>query len=108
MIPPIFINNLPWSKGYFETVANVPLNNDDLFKNHVFWNPMAKRQFYVDQYNQEIKSKLPWKYGFFEKTSTGKSMKLYESFSPVGFSALSSYRSFDDRISNILGISLSE
>lgn len=36
LLPPLFINRLPWSKGYFETVARWPLTPDDVRK-HSIW-----------------------------------------------------------------------
>jgi hypothetical protein len=36
LIPPLFINRLPWSRGYFEPVASEPLTPADLLPLHCF------------------------------------------------------------------------
>jgi hypothetical protein len=36
LIPPLFINRLPWSKGYFRTVAHHDLTADDVLRRHCF------------------------------------------------------------------------
>ena len=102
LIPPFFINNLPWTRGYFETLINETLKKNDVFENNVFWNPVDEN--YVDENNKVVKKKLPWKYGFFEIVNRKTKMKYYENFSPIGFSALSGYGSFSNKISKKLGI----
>ena len=36
LVPPMMTNRLPWSRGYFETVANVPLHEEDVLPTHCF------------------------------------------------------------------------
>lgn len=36
LCPPEFVNRLGWSRGYFETVLNVPLSSEDLLEQHCF------------------------------------------------------------------------
>ncbi|MGM1058314.1 Imm26 family immunity protein [Saccharothrix sp. Mg75] len=36
LVPPLFINRLPWSKGYFRPVAHHDLTGDDLLARHCF------------------------------------------------------------------------
>lgn len=36
LFPPIMTNNLGWSRGYFETVANIPLTPTDTLSVHCF------------------------------------------------------------------------
>lgn len=80
LVPPEFINDLPWSKGYFQTVAVRELLPSDILEEHCFF--WYSRQRYVDEYGNEV-----------PQHSTG-----------VGQYALASYRTIDDRISDALGI----
>ena len=85
LIPPKFINRLPWSRGYFETVAHVPLQKDDLLPVHCFLMPRPSERTpikYLDEYDRELD-------------------RRYE---PCGFQALGSFRTVDDDISKALGI----
>jgi hypothetical protein len=36
LVPPLFINRLPWSKGYFENIAHFDLTPDDVLPRHCF------------------------------------------------------------------------
>jgi hypothetical protein len=36
LVPPILINRLPWSRGYFETIDHRPLEQEDLLKQNCF------------------------------------------------------------------------
>jgi len=36
LVPPLFTNRLPWSRGYFLTVKSVPLTRWDTLPRHVF------------------------------------------------------------------------
>ena len=36
LLPPIFINRLPWSRGYFETVASGEVRPEDVLPQHCF------------------------------------------------------------------------
>jgi hypothetical protein len=47
LIPPQFINRMPWTKGYFQNVAHPPLAPDDLLDEHCFWSSVHKT--YRDQ-----------------------------------------------------------
>lgn len=80
LLPPVFINRMPWSKGYFQTVATSSLEADDLLARHCFWS--AARDGYVDE----------------------NGVSLRRASEPCGDWALSSYRWLDDRISDALGI----
>jgi len=80
LIPPVFINRLPWSLGYFETIANDVLTESDLLAQHCFWS--AGRACYVDETRNRLPARLE----------------------PCGDWALSSYRWLDDHVSDALGI----
>lgn len=82
LIPPNFINALPWSKGYFETIESRELKRDDVLKTHCFKH-LSSEKFYNE---------------------VGKLLK--KKVTPIGFYGLSSYRTIDDDISEKLGIPL--
>jgi len=79
LLPPLFINRLPWSKGYFETVVHWPLEPGDLRSNHCFLS--AGRGRYFDREGNELPGPIE----------------------PVGDWGLHSYRTIDDAISDALG-----
>lgn len=80
LIAPQFINRLPWSKGYFETVAHAPLLESTVLRRHCFWD--AVRKIYRDE--------------------TGAT--IGERIEPCGEWGLGSYRMIDDLVSDALGI----
>lgn len=80
LLPPLFINRLPWSKGYLETVAHWPLGPGDVRSRHCFLS--AGRGVYVDE-NGDV---------------------LAGPIEPVGDWGLHGYDSFDKSISAALGI----
>ncbi len=78
LLPPLMINRLPWSRGYFETIGNLPLGDEDALPRHTF------RRFtgqYFDEYNNQ----------------------LSQPNEPVGEYGLQSYLTIDDAISDALG-----
>ena len=80
LLPPVFINRLPWTKGYFENVAHEELRQSQLIAQHCF-RDVARSRF-VDERQQPLPREVH----------------------PCGDWALSSYRWLDDRISDALGI----
>ncbi|MGD7708308.1 immunity 26/phosphotriesterase HocA family protein [Microlunatus sp. Y2014] len=80
LLPPVFINRMPWTKGYFQTVANRDLAEGDLLPQHCFWD--ALRACYIDEQQNVLPREVP----------------------PCGDWGLSSYRWLDDQISDALGI----
>ena len=80
LLPPVFINRMPWTKGYFETVWHEDLSNVALLPQHCFWD--AARARYVDEQHKPLPSEIQ----------------------PCGDWGLSSYRWLDDQISDALGI----
>ena len=36
LLPPIFINRLPWTRGYFQNVAYRPIADNDTLEQHYF------------------------------------------------------------------------
>jgi hypothetical protein len=82
LVPPLMINRLPWSRGYFATVGNVPLQDSDILPVHCFHD--LTRNVYRDE-NGEI---------------------LAGPVKPTGIYGLNSYGSVDDALSRILGFPL--
>jgi hypothetical protein len=80
LLPPVFINRMPWTKGYFQTVAHRALSGDDLLSQHCFWD--AARSRYVDEHQNVLPQEVQ----------------------PCGVWGLSSYRWLDDQVSDALGI----
>ena len=79
LIPPVMINRLAWSRGYFETVAHAPITADDRLPVHAFKDEWGRL---VDE----------------------RSRPVLTTPSVVGHWGLSSYRSLDDKISRALGL----
>lgn len=78
LVSPIMTNKLPWSKGYFETLANVPLSEDDVLDQHCF---------------------LAWTGRYYDE----KLNELPGPREPVGGYGLASFRTVDDEVSDALG-----
>ena len=79
LIPPTFINRMPWTKGYFETVMHSPLARDDLLEQHCF---RHSKQTYVDERGRPRRWRVE----------------------PCGEWGLAGYRFVDDRISDAIGV----
>ncbi|NTW71791.1 MAG: hypothetical protein HGA49_06060 [Eubacteriaceae bacterium] len=43
LIPPIIVNNQPWQKGYFETVGNVGITENEMNVDFGFWDTLKKK-----------------------------------------------------------------
>lgn len=82
LMPPIMTNRLPWSRGYFETLVNRPLDDHDTLGVHCF------RDFLTGRYFDEALNEL-----------SGPT-------EPVGEYGLHSYRTIDDKIGSALGLEL--
>lgn len=80
LVPPIMTNRLPWSRGYFETVANMPLAPGDVLAQHCFLS--ASRGRYFDEHGTELAGPIE----------------------PVGDHGLHSFRTIDDQVSAALGV----
>src|SRR5262245_18287750 len=80
LIPPLIINRLPWSQGYFETVERLVLTPWDVLPVHCFQDFFTKN--YFDEYGLILSAAVP----------------------PVGSYGLNSFRTIDDDISDALGI----
>lgn len=80
LVSPIMTNRLPWSRGYFETLANVPLAPEEVLPQHCFLS--ASRGRYFDEHGNE----------------------LPEPVEPVGDHGLHSFRTIDDQVSDALGM----
>jgi hypothetical protein len=81
LIPPLMTNRLPWSRGYFETLTNRPLDEHDVLKQHCFRSSGGR---YYDEALRELPGPTE----------------------PCGIWGLASYRTIDDAISEALGIPL--
>lgn len=79
LVSPMMTNRLPWSKGYFETVAHWPLEPGDVLPQHCFLSSAVGR--YFDEKGNELTGPIE----------------------PVGDRGLHSYRTLDDEISDALG-----
>lgn len=79
LLPPLYINRLPWSKGFFETVAHWPLEAQDMRSQHCFLS--AGRGTYFNEKGEELPGPVE----------------------PVGDWGLHSYRTIDEEISDALG-----
>lgn len=79
LLPPIFINRMPWTKGYFETIDNLTLSDDDLLAQHCF-------RRWTGDYMDEQGHRIP------------------APAEPCGDWGLSSYRWLDDQLSDKLEI----
>jgi hypothetical protein len=81
LVAPEITNRLPWSRGYFETVGNLPLEDGDVLRQHCF-------EKYDGRYFDEAGHQL------------GRRSE------PCGSFGVGSYRSIDDQLSKALGIPL--
>ena len=81
LIPPLGINQKPWTLGYFETIENRPLKDEDVLSNHCF---KDIRGWYFDENGNKLDSGIE----------------------PCGVFGLHSYLTLDDEISKALGIDL--
>jgi hypothetical protein len=79
LVPPILINRVPWSRGYFETIDHRPLEQEDLLQQHCFLSSV--RGQYFDEKGHELPGPVE----------------------PVGSYGLNSFRTADDEISDALG-----
>lgn len=55
LIAPIIVNNQPWSKGYFETVDNVPVSEREINLEFGFWDLLTGE--YVDIQGKKMRKK---------------------------------------------------
>jgi hypothetical protein len=82
LLPPRFINRLPWSRGYFWTVRNEPFGPGQMLDHHCFMEP--NRGTIVDEYENPV----------------------HRPCEHMGFAALGSFRTIDDDVCEALGIPL--
>jgi hypothetical protein len=79
LVSPIMTNRLPWSRGYFETIGNLPPEPGELLEQHCFLSSV--RGEYFDDKGNELPGAVE----------------------PVGDWGLHSFRTIDDQISDALG-----
>ena len=82
LIPPVMINRLGWSRGYFENVGFKELAKDDVLNVHCFWRP--SRKTYMNEKGEQLDGPQE----------------------PVGQYGLGNYRVVDIEINEKLGIPL--
>ncbi|MFT3874092.1 MAG: immunity 26/phosphotriesterase HocA family protein [Nocardioides sp.] len=80
LVSPIMTNRMAWTRGYFETLGNIPLGANDVLPRHCFLS--GSRGRYYDDLGNELAGPIE----------------------PVGDYALHSFRTIDDQISDALGI----
>jgi hypothetical protein len=85
LLPPVWTNNLGWTKGFFETLSNVSIRSFDLLPNPCF-------------YVAPLRPGAPGSY----VDDNGE--RLHHRSDPCGEWALASYRWIDDRVSDALDI----
>lgn len=79
LVAPFATNRLPWTRGYFETVASQPLAPSDLLSVHCFRDFTGK---YFDEMGRTLSRPVE----------------------PVGEFGLQSFRTIDDLVSDALGM----
>ena len=85
LIPPIWTNNLGWTKGYFHTITNHPLRDLDLVRQHCF-------------------RRAPFRPEAPEKFLDERGVELKHGSEPCGEWGLVSYQWIDDHVSDAIGI----
>jgi hypothetical protein len=83
LVPPMMTNRQPWSRGYFDTIANRSLANGEQLSRHVFRRSLNGKLY--DEAGEEV---------------------VADPAIPVGQYGLQSYRTIDDGVSQALGIPL--
>lgn len=79
LVSPMMTNALPWSRGYFQTLVNLPVAEGEALARHCFRSTAGR---------------------YFDETAT----ELPGPIEPVGDWGLHSFRTIDDQISDALGI----
>lgn len=79
LVPPAMINRLPWSRGYFQTIAHWPLEEDEVLEQHCFRDGRGR---HLDEFRTVLPGPVE----------------------PVGTYGLHSFRSIDDLVSRALGL----
>lgn len=80
ILPPTFINSLPWKKGLFKNIAVKPDVETLRLRECSFWN--SAREIFVDDLGRQLPQEVQ----------------------PCGSWSLASYRRFDDLLSDRLGV----
>lgn len=87
LVPPIMTNRLPWSRGYFQTLASWPLAAGEALGRHCFESfrdPPEYPNHYYDEYGNRLSRRVD----------------------PCGDFGLHSFRTIDDAVSTALGVPL--
>lgn len=83
LMPPLLMNQKPWTLGYFEVIERRPLKSGDILAVHCFRSMMLRYG----------------KYQYFNDCGC----ELEQPVEPCGYWSLSSYRTVDDKLSDALG-----
>jgi hypothetical protein len=82
IIPPIHINQLGWTDGFFITIGNKEIKKEDLLSQNCFYSYTTKK--YYDEYGNLLKKR----------------------YDPCGVYGLANHRHIDDQVSKALGVPL--
>lgn len=83
LLPPLLVNQKPWTLGFFEVIDRRPLKAGETLAVHCFRSPLL-RYGRVQYFNEA-------------------GIEIEQSVEPCGFWALHSYRTVDDALSDVLG-----
>ncbi|MFC4536494.1 Imm26 family immunity protein [Sphaerisporangium dianthi] len=84
LIPPFFINSMPWRLGYFETIGHVEPTETDSLPRHCFYS--ITWDSYYDEWGNQLK----------------------ERYEPCGVWGIQAYGGIDFEVSRALGITSSD
>ena len=85
LIPPVWTNRLAWTKGYFRTIENRPIEHFDLLRQHCFCRTLPRPdapKVFLDETGNQLPHRIE----------------------PCGVWGLVSYRWIDDQVSDSVGI----
>ncbi|MFI9811179.1 immunity 26/phosphotriesterase HocA family protein [Saccharothrix variisporea] len=83
LIPPAMVNKLPWSRGYFQTIGNIPLRPGETLGVHCFRDARGR---YFNEFLEPLAARTE----------------------PYPVLGLGSYRTVDDQVCEALGIPLAD
>lgn len=83
MLPPIGINKLPWTKGYFEVLNSIPIDSEEVISQHCF-----------QSFDNVLGTKFYDEYG----------NRLAECTEPCGTWGMAGYGTIDRAVSKFMGI----
>jgi Immunity protein 26 len=81
LVSPIMTNRLPWSRGYFQTLINLPIEAGEALPRHCFRSSAGR---FYDEWTNELEGPIE----------------------PVGDWGMGSFRTIDDDVSSAVGLPL--